>query len=196
MVHLYLNEIDRYILRKLVQSDHQPKQIADEREDGPSRPYVAEQIKRMVEHGWAEKEATGLYSITELGRRKYAELDDTEIETFDQFTRIYGDANVLRILADIGPMFVTDEGHDITDAATRDKLAQKHDIRREHIDVAVEALAAALRDGEAPGEDVVAEWIAPSDALDEAARRTQERGEQEQGNDEQRLEESTPGSAD
>lgn len=165
------NKADKVILNHLISDPHKPKQIADD--TGFARPYIAERIKRMVEHGWADRKANGLYSISPIGRRKYAELDDTTVETIEEFVQIYGPSAVIHLITHIdvgvsenetphGERYVT-----VKPDTPFTELADDLDIRTDHLEVVLDILIVAIREGDDGGAgDSIDDWIAPSELLE------------------------------
>lgn len=164
------NKADKVVLRHLIADPHKPKQIADD--SGFARPYVAERIKRMVEHGWVDRKANGLYSISPIGRRKYAELDDTTVDTIEEFVQIYGPSAVIHLITHIDVRVSEDttphgEKYVVVEPDTPfTELSDDLDIRTDHLEVALEILVAAIRDDDDGGAgDSIGEWIASSEDL-------------------------------
>lgn len=170
MRNIAANKADKVILNHLIREPHKPKQIADD--TGYKRPYIAERIKRMTEHEWADREASGLYSISPIGRRKYAELDDTGVDNIEDFVRIYGPSMVIHLITHL-EVHGGGEGHSpvVESDVPFSELSDELDIRTDHLEVALDILIAAIRDGDdgGAGEDV-REWIAPSSDLGDDER--------------------------
>lgn len=163
MVYVHVNETDTKILARLISDARRPHELAGYPEFSVTRQYINTQMIRMKDLGWAENRADGLYGITPLGRRKYAELDSTTIDDFEDFALIYGPQIIEAVLARIGDYRDGRKNYDTEDMAT------ELEIRADHLEAALDIMTKRL-DGDADDVDPTT-WIADADEVDESADR-------------------------
>lgn len=165
MVYVHVNETDRKILARLISDARRPHELAGYPEFEVTRQYINTQMIRMKDLGWAENRVDGLYAITPLGRRKFAELDSTQVESLEDFVLIYGPQMLELVMSHFSDY---DDGRKNYDA---DDMASDLEIRADHLEVVLDIMTKRL-DGDADGVDP-STWIADADEVDESADRVE-----------------------
>lgn len=165
MVYVHVNETDRKILARLISDARRPHELAGYPEFSVTRQYINTQMIRMKDLGWAENRVDGLYAITPLGRRKFAELDSTQVDDLEDFVLIYGPQTLELVMAHFSDY---DDGRKNYDA---NDMASDLEIRVDHLEVALDILTTRLG-GETDDVDPTT-WIADADEVDESADRVE-----------------------